>query len=134
MATHASQDRSESTLTIKSLTRLIESAVHYLDLFLSSFRWLHSAFAATVGLSKDERDAVKEAEESGCLEWYMSAHFLKARLLGKIDTVQFQTRSLDAYGCLASFSQHAPPGIMSEELAIAAEMAALLPEKITRLA
>ena len=120
--------------SVKKLSTLVQSACLHLDQFLSSFRWLQSAFQSQRPLSKEEEEAITESEESGLLQWYMTAQFLKARLLGKVETAYFQNKSLDTYTGLVNFSKHTHPSVMCDEIRIATEMASLLPQKIQRLA
>ena len=66
----------------------------------------------------------------------MSAQFLKARLLGKIETVPFQMRSCDMYRWLVDFGEHRMPAgseTFRAEFSVAKQMLELLPTKIERM-
>ena len=82
---------------------------------------------------EDQRRAIEEAEGSGALEWFLSALFLKSRLLSKLETVPAQERALETYRALVSFAPRISPNVMADELAIAKEMTELLPRKISQM-
>jgi hypothetical protein len=122
-------------LSDKKKLELVEKSVHHLDLFVSSFRWLHGT-ATTDEDKEEQRRSIKESEESGVLEWFLSAQFLKARLLGKIETVPFQRSSCEMYRWLVEFAEHRlPAGSESfrAEFSVAKQMLELLPTKIERM-
>ena len=121
-------------LTEKKLVELVEKGAHYLTLFVESFRWLHGS-ASTAEEKAEQKSYTREAEESGVLEWFLSAQFLKARLLGKVETAPFQTRSLEAYEWLvATFGEDRIEGdTFGAEMSVARQMAELLPTKIGRM-
>lgn len=131
-----------SAWTHTKFSGLVDGACDYLDKFMAAFRWLDEAAAAAArgDVAKKEeahddvRRAVDVAEGSGELEWFLSAHFLKARLLSKVETKAFQTRSLQTYKRLLCFAEsHVSPTIMMEELAVAREMSTLLSRKISSM-
>ena len=131
----AMAENGEKSLSDKKKLELVEKSVHHFDLFVSSFRWLHGT-ASTDADKEEQRRSIKESEESGVMEWFLSAQFLKARLLGKIETVPFQMRSCEMYRWLVEFAEHKLPAgseTFSGEFAVAKQMLELLPTKIDRM-
>lgn len=122
-------------LSDKKKLELVEKSVHHFDLFVSSFRWLHGTASSDID-KEEQRRSIKESEESGVLEWFLSAQFLKARLLGKIETLPFQKRSCEMYRWLVEFGEHRLPtgsDTFRAEFAVAKQMLELLPTKIERM-
>lgn len=112
------------SISEKKILDLVEKSVHHLDLFVSSFRWLHGT-ASSDEDKEEQRRSTKESEESGVLEWFLSAQFLKARLLGKVETVPFQMRSCEGYRWLVEFGEQrlaADSETFRAELSIAKQM------------
>ena len=128
MAEHGGKSISE-----KKILELVEKSVHHLELFVSSFRWLHGT-ATTDEDKEEQKRSTRESEESGILEWFLSAQFLKARLYGKVDTITYQQRSCEAYQWLTEFGEQRIEGdVFSAELSVEKQMAELLPTKIERM-
>lgn len=121
------------SISDKKVLELVEKSVHHLELFVSSFRWLHGT-ATTDEDKAEQKRSTLESEESGVLEWFLSAQFLKARLYGKVDTIPYQQRSCAAYEWLTEFGEQRIEGdVFSAELSVAKQMAELLPTKIERM-
>jgi hypothetical protein len=128
-------ENGEKSLSDKKKLELVEKSVRHFDLFVGSFRWLYGT-ASTDADKEEQRRSIKESEESGVMEWFLSAQFLKARLLGKIETVPFQMRSCEMYRWLVEFAENKLPAgseAFRGEFEIAKQMLELLPTKIERM-